>query len=315
MENEENEFYEKNEDNYMCKNCDFKCSYKSDWLRHIKTRKHFLSLARNKMEIFGNEKNEKNESATFTCKYCNNKYKTLSGLWKHNQKCNREKILGQTQNLITPELVMELLKDNKNMQQIIVEQNSTINNLIKNGINNNSNNIINTNSHNKTFNLQLFLNETCKDAMNITEFVDSIKLQLSDLESVGKLGYVNGISNIIVKNLKALDVEKRPVHCTDSKREILYVKDNNIWEKEDDKNKKIRKAIKKIATKNSMLLSEFKMKHPDCIRSTSAHSDQYNKLIIESMGGPGDNDFEKENKIIKNITKEVIIDKNKYGNM
>jgi hypothetical protein len=145
--------------------------------------------------------------------------------------------------------------------------------------------------------------------MNITDFIDSLKLQLSDLESVGKLGFVSGISNIIVKNLKSLEETKRPIHCTDTKREILYIKDDDKWEKENEENYKIKKAIKKLVLKNFKLLLEFKEKYPDCIKSTSKYSDQYNKIIVESMGGSGDNDLEKEEKIIKNIAKEVSIDK------
>jgi hypothetical protein len=151
--------------------------------------------------------------------------------------------------------------------------------------------------------------------MNIMDFVETVKLQLSDLENVGKLGYVDGISNIIVKNLKALDVEKRPVHCTDSKREILYIKDDDKWEKEDEENKKIRKVIKKVADKNARLIPKFKEEHPDCGKAASKYSDQYNKIIVESMGGSGDNDLEKENKIIKNLAKQVLIDKDKYSNL
>jgi hypothetical protein len=145
--------------------------------------------------------------------------------------------------------------------------------------------------------------------MNIMDFVDSIKLQLSDLERVGEIGYVEGISNIIVKNLNDLDITERPIHCTDKKRETIYIKDEDKWEKEDEGKMKIRKVIKKVASKNSLLIPKFKEVHPDCIKSISPFSDQYNKLIIESMGGPGDNDVEKENKIIRNISKNIIIDK------
>jgi hypothetical protein len=165
-----------------------------------------------------------------------------------------------------------------------------------------------TNSHNKAFNLNFFLNETCKDAMNITEFVESIKLQLSDLERVGELGYVEGISNIIVKNLKDLDVTQRPVHCTDKKRETMYIKDENTWEK-DEEQKKMHKLVRKVADKNARMLPKFKEAHPDCTKSASRYSDQYNKIIMEAMGGRGDNDFEKEEKIIKRVSKEVIVDK------
>jgi hypothetical protein len=144
--------------------------------------------------------------------------------------------------------------------------------------------------------------------MNIMDFVDSIKLQLSDLERVGELGYVEGISNIIVKNLKDLDVTQRPVHCTDKKRETLYIKDEDKWEK-DEERLKLHKVVRKVTCKNQNLIPKFKEAHPDCNRSSSKFSDQYNKIIVESMGGSGDNDFEKEEKIIKNISKKVFIEK------
>jgi hypothetical protein len=194
------------------------------------------------------------------------------------------------------------------MKQLMLEQNNTINNLVKNGITTTNTNSHNTNCNNKTFNLQVFLNETCKDAMNITDFVDSIKLELSDLMKVGEVGYVEGISNIITSNLKALDVTKRPVHCTDKKRETIYIKDENIWEK-DAEQSKLRKAVKKVVSKNQKLIPKFKEAHPDCIKASSPYSDKYNKLIIEAMGGRGDNDCEKEEKILKKISKTVIVEK------
>jgi hypothetical protein len=146
--------------------------------------------------------------------------------------------------------------------------------------------------------------------MNIMEFVESVKLQISDLENVGKVGYIEGISNIIIKNLNAMDINKRPVHCTDQKREVMYVKDENIWEKEDENNKKLRKAIRIIAHKNICMLKDFREKYPDCEDYDSNKNDQYNKIVYESMGGKGDNDFDKDTKIIKKIAKEVTIDKN-----
>ena len=209
-------------------------------------------------------------------------------------------------NEISQDTILSILKQNSELQYMLIEQNKTIIELSKNNSITYSNN--NNNSNNKTFNLQFFLNETCKDAMNIMDFIDSIKLQLSDLERVGELGYVDGISNIIVKNLKELDITQRPVHCTDKKRDTLYIKDENKWEKDEEK-KKMHKVIKKIADKNARLLPKFKEAHPDCNKSASRFSDQYNKIIVESMGGPGDNDFEKEEKIIKRITKEIIVEK------
>jgi hypothetical protein len=283
MEIEENEFYEKNESKYYCEICDYKCSYISDWTRHLSTRKHLVSKDGNKMEINGNKLGEKNENNYYhSCDNCKKIYKTMSGLWKHKKKCiYEEKIDSQT----------------SDFKSMMIE-------VIKNG----THNTIHTNSHNKAFNLNFFLNETCKDAMNIMDFVDSIKLQLSDLEKVGEIGYVEGISSIIVKNLKDLDVNKRPVHCTDKKRETMYIKDDNKWEK-DDEGLKLHKVVRKVACKNQNLIPKFKEKHPDCGKYNSKFSDQYNKIVVESMGGPGDNDFEKEEKIIKNISKEITIDK------
>ena len=205
------------------------------------------------------------------------------------------------------ELIIILLKQNaellKGQQDMFAKLTES-----KWNTNNNSNNI-NSMNNNKTFNLQFFLNETCKDAMNIGDFVDSLKLQLSDLEKVGEDGYIEGISSIIVKNLKELDVTKRPVHCTDKKRETVYIKDNNIWEKDEDKSK-MHKLIKRVASKNIKMFDTFRETHPDCKQYHSKHNDKYNKIIYESMGGKGDNDDEKNEKIIKNVLKQVVIDKN-----
>jgi hypothetical protein len=144
--------------------------------------------------------------------------------------------------------------------------------------------------------------------MNIMDFVESIKVQLSELENVGKVGYVEGITNIIVKSLKELDVSQRPAHCTDKKRETIYIKDDDKWEK-DEKNTKMRKVIKKVADKNARMILKYKEVHPDCGTYHSKFSDQYNKIIVEAMGGSGDNDLEKEDKIIRNISKQIGIEK------
>jgi hypothetical protein len=203
---------------------------------------------------------------------------------------------------------LDVVKQN----QELVNQNSELTNKIvdicKVGQTTNSITNSNINSHNKTFNLNVFLNETCKDAMNITDFVESLKLQLSDLEKVGELGYVEGISKIIVKNLKELDVTQRPVHCTDQKRETMYIKDEDKWEK-DEERLKMHKVVRRVTCKNQNLIPKFKEINPDYNKYHSKVSDQYNKIIVESMGGSGDNDFEKEEKIIKNISKQVFIDK------
>jgi hypothetical protein len=198
------------------------------------------------------------------------------------------------------------MKENSQFKQLLLDQNKQIIELANKSNNNVFNNV---NCNNKTFNLNMFLNETCKNAMNISDFADSIQLQLSDLESVGELGYVNGISNIIIKNLKELDITQRPIHCTDAKREILYIKDRDKWEKEGEQKEIIFSFVNNIANKNIRMLNEFKKKYPDCCKYESKYSDYYSKLIIEATGGTGGLDTEKNEKIIKKISKEVTIDK------
>jgi hypothetical protein len=252
-----------------------------------------------------NETNEtemkQNVSKNLQC-ICGINFNSRTTLWRHKKKCNFEKddyITEENKHLNDKELIIMLVKQNTELMDMLK--------------NNNSNNINNTNSlnnnNNKTFNLQFFLNETCKDAMNIMDFVDSIKLQLTDLEKVGEVGYTQGISNIITTNLKALDITQRPVHCTDKKRETMYIKDEDKWEKEDDNKSNLRKAIKRIANKNIKLLPQFREKYPDYNNSSSKISDKYDKMVIEAMGGSGNNDLEKEDKIIHNISNCVVIDK------
>jgi len=280
---------------FLCEKCDYECSKQSDWNKHLLTSKHIKDDA----EL---QKNRQNRQK-FVCE-CGNKYKYRQGLWNHKKKCLDEKEEIKEKNeepdLNDKNLILTLIQQNNELQKQMLE-------VIKNGTN--VSNTINNNSHNKTFNLQVFLNETCKNAMNIMDFVDSIKIQLSDIESIGELGYVNGMSKLIIKHLNALDENMRPVHCSDPKRESLYVKDQNVWEKEDPDNKKIKKAIKYISHKNICALPEWKAKYPDCIYSDSNRSDQYNRIVIEAMGGSGDNDAEKADKIVKKIAKVVTIDK------
>jgi len=298
---------------FFCDICDFKCSRKSEWDIHISRPKHIQKQNGNK-----NPNLEINKITTHICE-CKKEYKTNSGLWKHKKICNFKEnieenvILSTELNNISPEIILNIIQQNQEFKDLLIEQNNKnlelqkqMLEVIKNGTNNNTN----INSNNKTFNLQVFLNETCKDAMNIMDFVDSIKIQLSDIESIGELGYVNGMSKLIIKHLNALDENMRPVHCSDPKRDSLYVKDKNVWEKEDPDNKKIKKAIKYISNKNICALPEWRAKYPDCIYSDSLKSDQYNHIVLEAMGGSGDNDAEKADKIVKKIAKVVTIDKN-----
>jgi hypothetical protein len=293
MEINGNNFKQKLSKKYCCLNCNYITDRKHNLTNHNLSSKHI-------METNGNEIKQ-NLSKLFACDICCKTYLTNSGLWKHKKTC--------CNNAISTNLIMELIKDNKDMKQLILEQNNTINNtiihLVKNGTNNT--NITNNNSNNKTFNLQVFLNETCKDAMNMSEFIENIKIQLPDLEKMGEIGYVQGLSNIINNNLKTLDITQRPVHCTDQKRETIYIKNDNIWEKEDDNKTKLRKAINKIAVKNIKALPQFREKYPDYHNSSLKISDTYDKLVLETMGGVGDEN-QQENKIIHNISKCITID-------
>jgi hypothetical protein len=297
--------------NYVCELCDYNTFKKADYTKHLNTIKH----ENNKTTTDNNIKID----TSFQCEICQKKYSDRICLWRHKQKCKKniqENIVinethdntSQNKESSDKELMMLIIKENAELKNMLIQQQNSMMELCKNGIYNN--NIINTNnSHNKTFNLNMFLNETCKNAMNISDFVNSIQLQLSDLEDVGELGYVNGISNIIIKNLKELDVTQRPIHCTDAKREILYVKDGDKWEKENEKKERMILFVKNVAGKNIRMLNEFKKKYPDCMKSESNKSDHYNKLIVEAMGGSGFNFNEQHDKIIKRISKEVTINK------
>lgn len=308
---------------FACENCDYTCSKKSDYMKHIETKKHKILTSPDKILTNGDKLSPNHNvydnyymgnNKTYDCD-CGKRYKHRQSLHSHKKNCNKQKNCEpniiqhiDSQKSDVNEVIVNVMK------QIMTEQQGFMKDMMvemfKTGSHNTTNNVNNNNnSHNKTFNLQFFLNETCKNAMNITDFIDSIKLQLSDLINVGEVGYIEGISNIITSNLKALDVTERPIHCTDKKREVVYIKDENKWEKEDENKNKLRKLIKKITYKNEKLLPLFKEKYPGYMNSESKYSDQYSKIVIEAMGGMGDNTSEKEDKIIRNISKVTTINK------
>jgi hypothetical protein len=287
-----------------CLKCDFKCSKESDWNRHILTRKHKKNdkMDDNELHFTPNyaDKLISDKLLSYDCD-CGKKYKYRQGLWKHKQVCNYDdKNNSGNQVILLTNIVSELIKNNNDFKNTIIE-------ICKNNNQNiNSNNINNiNNSNNRSFNLNLFLNETCKDAMNITDFINSIQLNLTDLEKVGELGYVEGISKIIIDNLKLLDVTERPVHCSDLKREVMYVKDKDKWEKENESNTNIKKLISSVTNKNISLIPIWKKENPDCTNINSNKSTKINKMIMEVM----ETDKSKDEKIIKNIAKEITIDK------
>jgi len=291
---------QKNAENFMCNNCNFKCCKKSNYNKHLQTDKHkFLTNP--------NSSKEQNAATSKLGCICGKTYRHMSSLCFHKKNCSilnndnnysEKKYMNIQTDDDVKDLILEVINDNKQLHKIILEMIPKIGN----------NSIINnTNSHNKTFNLNLFLNETCKDAMNIMEFANSLKIKLSDLENVGKLGYIDGITNIIVKNLKELDVTKRPVHCSDFKREILYVKDENKWTKEKET---LKDAIKHIAHKNIQMIPEWKKENPEYKRDEGKANDEYLKIVMESMGGSDKQEDEVyQNKIISKLSKYVIIEK------
>jgi len=288
-----NNFKPKISSKYFCEFCNYGTDKKSNFESHKISTKHKKSIISNENKLF--------LSLKHICNNCNKEYKDYSGLWRHKKKCKLE----YTNKTFTDEVV-----NDKDVIMLLIKENSELKNIMMKVIENGTHNITNNNSNNKSFNLNVFLNETCKNAMNITDFINSLQLQLYDLENVGEVGYIEGISNIIIKNLNALDVTERPVHCTDKKRETMYVKDEDRWEKEGKNKDKMHKMVKKITNKNINLISQFREKYPDYKKTSSKVSDQFNKIIIESMGGNGDNDSEKEDKIIKKIAREVFVDKN-----
>jgi hypothetical protein len=299
---------------YICIACDFKCSKKYSWERHISTTKHQKAT---ECDSLGAVEDKKGQKVSFICEFCNKEYQHRQGLWKHKKTCSntseQQKDIVESKEKVNSidkdELILmilkqnsEIIKENSELRKEQADIKELILEIVKNGTINNSNNTT-TNSHNKAFNLQFFLNETCKNAMNITDFVDSIKLQLSDFMSMGEVGFIEGISNIIVKNLNSLDETVRPIHCTDQKRETFYVKDANIWEKEEEDKKKLNKMVKSIAFKNEKLMKTYKETYPDYNNPDSKRSDQYSKIMIEAM----DCKDESREKIIRNISKATTI--------
>lgn len=310
---------QKNSAIFNCEKCDFKSSKKNDWNRHISTAKHKM-LTKNDIDAA-----KKVITNKFICE-CGKEYKYRQSLWVHKSRCNefsdthldleteiKSKIESELEakiknNLSEKENLIEyLIKENQEFKGLIMElikKDHSTNNITTNN-NNNCNNV------NNSFNLNLFLNETCKDAINITDFVDNIKMQLTDLENFGHLGYVEGVSRILIKNLKDLDIVKRPIHCSDLKREVLYVKNEDKWTKEEDTAPIFKSAIKQVANKNIRQIPVWREEHPTCLDPQSKQNDVYLKIVSNSMSGGSQEEMNKNyDKIIRNIAKEVTIEKN-----
>jgi len=285
--------------NFYCKYCDYLCFKKYNWNKHLSTAKHIqVTKGDTKVAISSKVSTDGNTVTKHICEECNKEYSSRNGLWKHNKTYHSKK----GDDISDKELIMMLIKENSEFKNMMMK-------VVENGTNNTTNNTTtHINSHNKAFNLNFFLNETCKDAMNITDFISSIKLNLEDLENTGRRGYIEGISNIILKNLNNIEQHMRPLHCSDQKREILYVKDNNEWTKEADDKPILTKAIKVIANENIKQIKNWADKNPDCTSSNSRKNDLYLKIVSNSMNGLTEEEGRKNiNKIISNVAKETVI--------
>ena len=305
---------------FLCEKCDFQCDKSSDYERHINTAKHKNRTILNDFT----PKNAETIVSDHVCKYCHKMYKVRNSLWYHEQKCPKKQESVKNiaeKNEVDNEIVKEAkngdekieniinlfknqLQENKELREMLMEQNKKLLELAESSRNNITNNITNN-----KFNLQIFLNEKCKDAPNFVDYIKSFDLKLSDFENFGTLGYIESISNIIVRELKETDIYKRPIHCSDLKREVVHIKDENTWKKDDDK-KELRKAILIIAHKNFKQIPDWVKANPESKDIHTKKHDQYVKMLGNSMGEHTDEDNEKNyQKIIRNVMKEVLIKK------
>ena len=293
----------KNAIHFNCKKCDFKCSKLSNYHNHLSTAKH--------QRLMNSCQKMPNNADNLECS-CGKIYKHASSLCKHKKTCihaNQFNNFNQSNvdnnNINDKEIIKMLIKENSEFKNLILE-------IVKKDANiiNNTNTNCNNNTNNNSFNLNVFLNEKCKDAINISDFVGNIKMQMTDLENFGHLGYVEGVSRILIKNLKDLDAYSRPIHCSDFKREVLYIKDNNEWTKETDEKPVLKNVIKEVANKNIKQIQIWKQEHPDCTTSESKKNDQYINIVMNSMsGGTIEEQTNNISQIVKNISKAVIIEK------
>jgi hypothetical protein len=280
----------KNAKNFICKSCDFNCCKESDYNRHLNTRKHKKSTNINNFT-------PENEIFLF-CENCNKKYKERSGLWRHKKNCDyKPQEINNKNIVITNDLLVKLIEQNEKLQNQIIELSKEKQTVTTN---------TNCNNNNKTFNLQFFLNETCKNAMNLNQFVNNIDITMDDLKNTRINGLVEGVSDIIIRGLKQLEVHERPIHCTDLKRDTLYIKDNEKWCK-DENNEIFKETIEEIIEKEQYALNMWTDAHPDWDKVTHLQ-DEY-VLMVNRLYQPVMEDEKKEKKIIHNISKEVYIQK------
>lgn len=294
-QNENEEFY--------CVRCSYRTMLKGDFIKHENSDKH-RGIVTGKAAV--------QEQKSNNCEKCGRMFSTNSGLWKHIKKCSVDdtpKKDGMIVEIVS-EMFKEFVKSNKDMQMLMVEQNNKIIDMVKSTSAANHSNNSNSFNTNNQFNLQFFLNETCKDAINLTDFINSLNLQVKDFETTGKLGYVEGITRIIINGLRQIDVNKRPLHCTDVKRETVYIREENSWEKENGDKKMLRKAVNNIARKNLVQLKKWQEINPEFININSSKNDEFLHLSSVALGGQTQEEEDKFiHQILKNVLKEVVVDK------
>jgi hypothetical protein len=306
-----NEKSQKNVKKYTCENCHYNTSKHFDYMKHLSTLKH-------KTQLLGDTSYEKVASA-YECD-CGKKYNHASSLWNHKQKCIKiftpieEPAPKQSQDddKIQMNIILELVKQNQEFKQLLIEQNNTILEVAKNSQVNNTINQTNNNnnSHNKTFNLQFFLNETCKDAMNMKDFIKSLELSLPELEKMGEIGFAEGMSRVFINRLNSLDITKRPIHCSDVKREIIHIKDDNKWEMDNANLDRLRKIIRQLTIKNILKVDDWKKANQGCTEYNSRKNAQYLKINMEAIGPVDDAEVKRDfGKIFRRIAESTAIDK------
>ena len=309
---------QKNANIYSCNTCKFTCSKQSNYDAHILTRKH--KILTNTYEILP-------KNATIHICSCGKKYKHRQSLYTHKSQCLQTQdttinipALEIHNNYTTPlpvddnmqtSLILELVKQNHEFKQLLIEQNKTIIEVAKNSqINNNTISNSNNNNNNKTFNLNFFLNETCKDAMNMKDFIKSLELSLPELEKMGELGFAEGMSRVFVNRLNNLDITKRPIHCSDLKREIIHIKDDNKWERDNANLDRLRKIIKQLTHKKILRVDDWKKANPGCTEYNSRKNDQYLRINMEAIGPIGEDEEKRDfGKIIRRVAENTAIDK------
>lgn len=295
---------------YECICCHYITCNKKDYNKHILTAKHLRKQN-------GSTENPQKNSVIYTCEFCEKQYRSRGSYWKHQKTCEyipplREELAETSPASIDPNVVVTLIKQNQDFKEIIIEQsrqNQTLQNQLievtKGAGNHAGRDYIH--NQNNNFNMNFFLNETCKDAMNITDFIQSLKLTLADLEKVGELGYAEGISRMFVNGLNELEVTRRPIHCSDAKREVLHIKDQDKWEKDTPSQDKLKKAIRDLSNRNIMLMDDWRTENPGCDAYDHRKNDIYLRMVVESMG-PRDEkkDF---GKIIRAVARNTIVHK------